>query len=88
MSSTKLKDNFLKDEDFESLTELVFSEPFPWFYTQNITYKDEKTLSNFCYLTHILYRDDHPNSLLYNKIIHYFDFYKCLWFLLIFIIMI
>ena len=75
----ELKDDFLKDEDFESLKNLVFDEDFHWFYTQNITYKDEKTLSNFCYLTHILYRDNHPNSLLYNKIIHYFDFYKCLY---------
>ena len=75
----ELKDNFLKDEDFESLTELVFSEPFPWFYTQNITHEEEKTLSNFCYLTHLLYTVDQPNSAFYKEIRSYFDFFECLY---------
>ena len=76
----KVIDNYLNDIDFGLLKSLVFDwEKFPWFYTQNITYDDEKTLSNFCYQTHVLYVDDHPNSQFYDKIIRYFDFYECLY---------
>jgi hypothetical protein len=71
-------DNYLNDEDFEAIKSLIFDKGFPWYYENNIAYDGEKQ-GNFYYQVHLLYIDNYPNSPYYDKIIPYFDFYKCLY---------
>ena len=74
----KVIENYLNDQDFDFIKTVVFDKEFPWFYEKDVAY-EEKVSSNFYYQVHLLYTDDHPNSLFYDRIIHYFDFYKCLY---------
>ena len=74
----KVIENYLNDADFEFIKSLVFDNDFPWFYKKDIAYHEEES-SNFYYQVHLLYTDNHPNSPHYDRIIHYFDFYKCLY---------
>ena len=59
----KIIDNFLEKEKFDSLTKIVFSEYFPYYFQENINdlyINDNK--NNHFYLTHILYNNFKSNS--------------------------
>ena len=59
----KIIDNFLEKEKFDSLTNIVFSEYFPYYFQENINdlYINADKDNHF-YLTHILYNHNKNNS--------------------------
>jgi hypothetical protein len=53
----KVIDDFLPQETFQPIKELVMSQKFPYFYRASISYDREKDSLN-SYLSHFLYKDD------------------------------
>ena len=54
-------DNYLPEEDFFELKEIVMGNFFPWFFAKNCTFgKDDNDPNS--YFTHIIYEENKPNS--------------------------
>ena len=48
----KIVDNFLTNDEFENIKNILMSDDFPWYFNDYIT--DEKDTNNF-YFTHLFY---------------------------------
>lgn len=62
---TKIIDNFLDENYFLQLKNLVISHDFPWFFQKNINSEQSRDDLYF-YFTHILYSNDKPNSVFFT----------------------
>ena len=65
---SKVKNNFLKKEDFNKIKEALTSDIFPWYLNNNKTSKDPKEYTkdkNDYQFTHVFF-DDKINSNAYN----------------------
>jgi hypothetical protein len=51
----KVQDNFLPEEDFKAIQDLMMGDMFPWHYHKAVTYLDEETDSRAFYFTHLFY---------------------------------
>jgi|TARA_R110000796_G_scaffold91037_1_gene195140 hypothetical protein len=66
---SKVKNNFLKKEDFNKIKEALTSNIFPWYLNNNKTSKDPKKYTkhkNDYQLTHTFFEDDKINSNAYS----------------------
>ena len=57
-----ITDNFLPLEDFKQLQSVLMGEDLPWFWQNTVTRFDEEKYPYGFQFTHILYRDDAPQS--------------------------
>lgn len=57
-------DNFLPEQEFAAIQELMLSDEFPWFYQNDVAY-DVAGSTDF-YFTHLFYDKSLPNSGLYS----------------------
>ena len=65
-------DNFLVEEEYRKIYDLVTDSNFPWYYTPNITYKKEDAKDNLFYMTHQFYNYYMPQSSYYDSHIEMF----------------
>lgn len=54
----KVVDNFLPDEDFRQIQEVVLDNFFPWYLGHGVAFEDDGD----CYFTHSLYQKNLPRS--------------------------
>ena len=57
-----ITDNFLPLQDFKQLQSILMGENIPWFWQNTVTKYDEEKYSYGFQLTHVLYKDDSPQS--------------------------
>ena len=57
----KIFDNFLNNDDFDHLCNVVFSNNFPWYFNNCKTDTDADNLNNFQF-THLVSENDNNNS--------------------------
>jgi len=75
---TKIKDNFLDQEEFDKIQTLIMGNEFPWRYTQNVTYdvKDKrytgKEINKFQFV-HMFYQNTIPHSAHYTMLVPIFE---------------
>ena len=55
----KIEDNFLKQEDFNKIQEIMMSPNFYWFFSDIIDYKEDVDKFQFC---HVFFRNSVPTS--------------------------
>jgi len=60
-------DNFLSDDEFIPLQELLLKGEFPWYFNSTVSEPDT-TEELDCYFTHTFYKDDASNSPFYQRI--------------------
>jgi hypothetical protein len=65
----KIIDNFLKEEDFNLISNLVYSFSFPYFLQKKLN-ENQKDKINDCYFAHTLFLNS------YENIINYSEFFK------------
>jgi len=65
-------DNFLVEEEYRKIYDLMTDSNFPWYYTPDITYKEEDAKDNLFYMTHQFYNCDMPQSSYYDSHIKMF----------------
>ena len=53
-------DNFLQQDDFDTIASTIMSKGFPWYHQDDVAYKDEVKEDMTFYSTHWLYKDDKP----------------------------
>jgi len=53
-------DNFLQQDDFDTIASTIMSKGFPWYHQDGVAYKDEVKDDMTFYNTHWLYKDDKP----------------------------
>ena len=63
MKSIEIVDDFLPQEEFNSIQKLMMGENFPWFYVPEITFhpKFKKNMSNY-YIAHMFYTPGMPKD--------------------------
>ena len=71
MKNVEIKDNFLDDMHLIQLDEIVDNKYFAWYLQkeQNTGYNDG------CWLSHLIYNEDEPSSVVYNSVIGIFNNY-------------
>jgi hypothetical protein len=55
-------DDFLLPYEFQKLQSMLMSEDLPWFWQNTVTKQDEEKYQYGFQLTHVLYKDDAPQS--------------------------
>ena len=60
-------DNFLPEDEFENIKNILFSDNFPWFFVPDISTKGLQ-IDNSSYMIHLLYNNDLPNSKIFHQI--------------------
>ena len=69
----KVIDNYLSDDDFKTLKDIIFNTEFPWYHNENIVTDDEllKDLNGipFYYQVHLIYQDNKYLLILSNRTI-------------------
>ena len=63
-------DNFLPEDEFEYIKNILFGIEFPWFYVPDIS-EQGLQIDNSSYMIHLLYNNDLPNSEIFYQV------YKC-----------
>ena len=53
-------DNFLQQDNFDTIASTIMSKGFPWYHQDDVAYKDEVKEDMTFYSTHWLYKDDKP----------------------------
>ena len=53
-------DNFLQQDEFDTIASTIMSKGFPWYHQDDVAYKDEVKEDMTFYSTHWLYKDDKP----------------------------
>lgn len=56
----EIVDNFLPQDEFETIEKVVMDYNFPWCYQDEIAYGGENKDNKTFYNTHLIYRDDKP----------------------------
>ena len=56
-SHFKVIDNFLNKKDFKKIQERLLAKDFPWYYTPNITFVDEKQINIILHICFIIMID-------------------------------
>jgi len=64
MNKVEVIDNFLTEENYEKITDVVCNHKFPWFVSESSDYRDD----NNAQLYHIFYNNNVPNSDWYYKL--------------------
>jgi hypothetical protein len=62
----KIKDNFLKKEDFKKIQEALLSDIFPWYLNRTKTYEGKSKNKYDYQLTHTFFDDTRINSKAFN----------------------
>ena len=61
------QDNFLTEEEYQKIYDLMTNGKFAWYYEPNITFAKENANNNLFYMTHNFYNDDMPLSNYFNS---------------------
>ena len=56
----EIVDNFLPQDEFETIEKVVMDYNFPWCYQDEVAYGGENKDNKTFYNTHLIYRDDKP----------------------------
>ena len=68
------QDNFLTEEEYQKIYNLMTSDDISWYYTPNITFPKENASNNLFYMTHHFYNDDRPLSAYFDS--HIFPMFQ------------
>tara|TARA_R100000664_G_C2694862_1_gene97501 strand:- start:183 stop:683 length:501 start_codon:yes stop_codon:yes gene_type:complete len=60
----KIIDNYLPEQDFKILQDIIFDNKLPWYFNKNVTYGDIE--EPYFYFSHILFENKKPNSEFYE----------------------
>ena len=66
----EIKDNFLKQEDFDKIQKLMMNHTFSWFYGNYIVFRDD--IDRFRFF-HYIYANGAPQSPFYNDLLPLID---------------
>jgi len=64
----KVIDNFLSEEEYNNIHNLLHNKYFPWYYFPDITNTNKESKGYLFYLAHTFYAEDSPNSSYFNQI--------------------
>jgi hypothetical protein len=62
-----IQDDFLEEEDFVELRDMLFAPSFPWFFQQTIIYDDDDKEITPGFFCHTVFKDNLPNSPLFKS---------------------
>jgi len=65
--AVNIQDDFLSEENFNALRDLISSKEFPWFFHSRLDYDDYDSGPEPGFFCHIVYKDDVPNSPFYDS---------------------
>ena len=60
-----IQDNFLQQEEFINLRDVITSFEFPWHYSSSVVYEDT---SGPGFFYHVIYGQDQPQSPFFNNL--------------------